>query len=166
MHALPSAVDESCRLVCVVVRGWWWIGFLRIRRRLCRIQRPGEQSRAQPLSTMKRSESNGTTSVGSLGRSYFFPILDTQVPTAFHTSEVTPRSARWVAEGPRRRRGVHHDGLEEAHHPSTDGITFFVRVRPESRSEQLRASVIRSRRRNYHASSVCATANRLPYPPT
>ena len=95
-------------------------------------------------------------------RSYFFSILDTQVPTALHTSEVTPRSARWVAEDPRRRRGVHRDGLEEAHHPSTDGITFFVRVRPESRSEQLRASVTRSRRRNYHASSVCATANRLP----
>ena len=99
-------------------------------------------------------------------KTYFFSILDTQVPTALHTSEVTPRSARWVAEDPRRRRGVHRDGLEEAHHPSTDGITFFVRVRPESRSEQLRASVTRSRRRNYHASSVCATANRLPYPPT
>ena len=29
------------------------------------------------------------------------------------------------AEGPRRRRGVHRDGLEEAVISSSDGITFF-----------------------------------------
>ena len=33
--------------------------------------------------------------------------------------------ARWVAEVPRRRRGVHRDGLEEAVIPSSDGITLF-----------------------------------------
>ena len=44
--------------------------------------------------------------------------------------DCTPRRslrgpARWVAEGPRRRRGVHRDGLEEAVISSSGRLTFF-----------------------------------------
>ena len=70
--------------------------------------------------------------------------------------------ARWVAEGPRRRRGVHRDGLEEAVNPSSGRLTFFDFVRPQSRSEQLRVSVSRSHRHSLQSTSVRAT--QIPTP--
>ena len=71
----------------------------------------------------------------------FFRSQPTTWQQPFTPPEVTRGPARRVAEGPRRRRGVHRDGLEEAVISSTDGGTFFVVVVAQDRSAQLRASV-------------------------
>jgi hypothetical protein len=72
---------------------------------------------------------------------YFFPFLDTQVPhaTALHTSEVTPRAGAMGCRRPStsaRCRIVTASRREEAVISSSDGITFSVLVRPQSRSDR------------------------------
>ena len=58
------------------------------------------------------------------------------------------------SEGPRRRRGVHRDGLEEAVISSSGRLTFFGSVRSQSRSHQLPPSVSRPHRHPLQSTSV------------
>ena len=73
---------------------------------------------------------------------------------ALHTLGVDRRAGAMGSEGPRRRRGVHRDGLEEAVISSSGRLTFFGSVRSQSRSEQLRASVSRPQCHSLQSTSV------------
>ena len=67
-------------------------------------------------------------------------------------------------QGPRPRRGVHRDGLEEPVISSSGRLTFFGSVRSQSRSHQLPPSVSRSQRHSLQSTSVRATQIPTPRP--